>query len=168
LLLGSWLAVPDFEPIVASMLFDEGAAVIKALLAGLGQGDRVLLGKCPCKRQHAWCGFLRISACGVRLRSVFCSIHGSALSGSIQAHGSLPEARVCSLSAMACSDLWRPARSTQRVSATVSEMTVPFRQFEVQGRLDEFLWHIKQLDRQRAQLFDRPAAVPPSLASVSA
>jgi hypothetical protein len=51
--------------------------------------------------------------------------HGNALSGSIQGHGSVPFNSRISRSAMARSARCSPARNVQRVSPTLSAMTVP-------------------------------------------
>ena len=53
------------------------------------------------------------------------STHGSALSGSIQGHGGVPFVSRSSRSAMERSARYNPARNTQRVSPTLSAITVP-------------------------------------------
>ena len=62
-------------------------------------------------------------------------------------------------SAMACSARYRPARKMHGVSPTASATTAPFRQFEIQGGLDQFRRRLEQTRRRAGQIPPRQPAV---------
>ena len=94
-----------------------------------------------------------------RVRPVFCSTHGNALSGSMQGQGSVPLAsRMQPLGDHLLGPVETGQKHAGRLAHPVGDHAA-FRKFQIERRPDQLLRHLEQFCGQRHQFLRRQAAV---------